>query len=476
MLVIYDSTVASALYQWRTSSAYSHGWLIAPIALYIAWHDRARLRGLAPTPTFAGLAIIAAFACVWLAADFMSIDEGRHIALVGMIQGLLLATLGWRIARILMFPIMYLWLMVPTGTFLLAPLQHLSHAGAAWMLRATGIPTFTDGMLIEVPEGSFMVETGCAGLNFLLTALALSLVFAKVSYDGLLARILCVAVALATSILANITRIYLIIVITQFTHRKLDIASDHLVYGWCFFGIIMVAMMSLGTRLARSRPAPAFAAAPPRAPGSFGRPAFAAAAAVCLAAAAPVLAAATSNAHRPEQNIDLPDSIGSWRKVDAAAGDWRPEITPGSAFIRAAYVDHGRRVDLAVVSYGIQSEGQEAASAANRPAKAEDILSEATQRISLLDAPVTVWATQVVYRGAARSVLSWYESAGCRTVSRLRAKLCAAGRRARGLPFPGAYVALSIGREAGDGTADSALADFAKALMERGPVLTAGAD
>ena len=108
--------------------------------------------------------------------------------------------------------------------------------------------------------GNFLVEPGCAGLNFVLASLALSLLYGKLTYRRTLTRILCVAVAIVVSILSNAVRIYLIIAITEWSHRRIPIADDHLLYGWGFFAVIMLVMMWLGMRIGE----PALANVPPK--------------------------------------------------------------------------------------------------------------------------------------------------------------------------------------------------------------------
>ncbi len=293
LLLLFRSTAASALHLWETSSAYNYGYLIAPIAAYLIWEERRSLRAVMRRPSVLGLLLTAAFSAVWLLADKLDIDEGRHFALVGMVQGLFLSVLGTAVYRKLSFPLNYLWLMVPTGAFLLAPLQWIAHAGAVLLLQASGIPVFADGLIIEVPQGRFMVETGCAGLNFLLSAFALSLVYGKLIYRRLSTRILCVAIALVAAIVANILRIYLIISLTEWTDQKIGLADDHLLFGWGFFAIVMLGLMWAGAKVREANPA-----ATPRTPDAV-RPlavnvtwsAAIAGLALCAAATGPLAAA-----------------------------------------------------------------------------------------------------------------------------------------------------------------------------------------
>ncbi|MHB1203956.1 MAG: exosortase A [Rhodospirillaceae bacterium] len=465
LLAIYADTAATAVALWSHASAYSYAFLIAPISAFLIWRERGSLAGLFPEPAWTGLAVVAAFAVVWLAADFLWIAEGRHIALMGMIQGLLLAILGFRIYRLLAFPLLYLWLMVPTGTFLIAPLQHISHAGALALIKLSGIPVFADGMLIEVPEGRFVVEPGCAGLNFILAALALSLLYAKLNYRSARARMACVALALATSIVANIVRIYLIIVLTQVTHRQLDIADDHLLYGWGFFGAIMLAMMWWGGRFATadlvSRPVtPGASAAPPM------RVAAIAAAALVIAAMPAALSAATAPAAVAEPKYTLPEAVGPWRKTAESSEDWTLAAGPDTAIGHGAYTWNRWRADVAVAAYAVQVAGHEAAAGDNLPAaKPWDVTSTEDRVIPANQNTYHVAAATLRKGESARAVIYWYRSGDCITASRLRARACAALARLQGRPAPGAFVAVSAERPADGAELQSILTEFARALL-----------
>jgi EpsI family protein len=303
-------------------------------------------------------------------------------------------------------------------------------------------------------------------LNFLLTALALSLLYGKLTYTTLRARVLCVVTALFVAIAANIARIYLIIVLTQVTHRKLDIADDHLLYGWGFFAVIMLGMMWLGGKLAR--PSTTAVSTPERAgprPVPTARLAVTVAVAVIMAAIPPSLAAASLSTVRAAQTLAMPDTVGSWTKVDGAAPSWRPATETGAVVGQASYAWNGAHADVVIAAYPAQGNGLEAASAENQPAeKPWEELAHGTAQVETGAAAIPVSMTVIRNGGVTRAVLSWYESAGCVTPSRLRAKICAALVRVRGRAAPGAFVAISTWRGE-NGGGDATLADLARALM-----------
>lgn len=329
LVALYFSTAASAVNLWNTSSAYNYGYLIVPISLALIWGERRELTRHLPAPTFWGVGIAAAFSAVWLVGELLDINEGRHIAFVGMIQGLALALLGWRIYRFLAFPLLYLFFLVPTGTFLLTPLQTIAHNANVMLLKASGVPVFAEDFLIQVPAGSFLVEPGCAGLNFFLVALALSLLYGRLTYAGMAARIICVIAALAISVVANVVRIYLIIGLAQATNRRIDITADHLLYGWGFFGVVMLVAMWAGARI-KAAPARPRTLAPAAGPPPTSRRMGVVTAVFVLTVAISPLWAATSTG-RPALEMRL-NTMTGWAGAPLRAnGEYPCAASPDSS-------------------------------------------------------------------------------------------------------------------------------------------------
>jgi EpsI family protein len=256
-----------------------------------------------------------------------------------------------------------------------------------------------------------------------------------------------VAVALAASMIANIVRIYLIIVITEWSHRRIAIADDHLLYGWGFFGVIMLAMMWFGARIGVPAPRPQpFVAGD--AAWRVPRPLLASgtAAAVLVVAALPVaLARATTGAEDGAPMVlMLPDRLGAWERAPLPS-TWQPGTVAGDAAEQITYLAEGQALNLAVVGYRAQRDGREAAARLNTPAD-----GKTWEEVARQTAPVTInghalTVPQVLLRSGNRTrvALSWYVSADCITASRLTAKLCAAKQRLSGNAAPGAFFALS---------------------------------
>ncbi|MDR3439927.1 exosortase A [Telmatospirillum sp.] len=259
---VFWNSASSAVSLWINSGAYNHCFLILPIFFYMVRSNRTELRGLAPNPSPYGCGVVLAFSIFWFFSFLSGIAEGAHFAIVGMLQGIFLALFGWRIYLRFLLPFSYLWLLVPSGEFLIPPLQMITAKAAAGLLDTIGIPTFRDGLVIEVPSGSYLVAPGCAGLNFVLASLATSMAYAELIYRSWRRRLTFVIVLLILAVVGNALRVFLIIAIAHATNNIGNIVDDHLLYGWGFFSLILLAVMMVGQRfrqddspsLARVRP------------------------------------------------------------------------------------------------------------------------------------------------------------------------------------------------------------------------------
>ncbi|MBC7908738.1 MAG: exosortase [Rhodospirillaceae bacterium] len=343
--VVYIGTVSGIVNLWSVSSAYNHGFLILPLALWLIWDGRGRLQGMTPAPSSWGVAAMAGFAVLWLLAHLAGIAEGTHFALIGMVQSALLSVVGRAAYLRLLLPFSYLWLMVPTGEGLLPLLQDYTAGAASALLSAVGVPTLLEGLHIEVPSGSYFVAPGCAGLNFLLSGLAVSLAYAALIYQRPWKRVAFVAAMVAVAIGGNWLRVFLIVLVGHLTDNQADIVDDHLLWGWGGFTVLMLAVMALGNRFRDPAPDPV--------PGFHGGlavgrfiPMAAAAALVAVAAlvAAGMLSPDRASAGTAHMNL----SCGT-AAITIGPPGWSPELDRVDAAGSVGCLVAGQAVDLTMV-------------------------------------------------------------------------------------------------------------------------------
>src|SRR5258708_15215096 len=265
VLGFYLSAAADAVAVWYNSRAYNHGFLVLPIVLYLIFERRRTLDAVTPTPFPLALLLLLPSGAIWLIAKLVGIVEGQQLMLIVSLQALLLAVLGRRIYHVLRFPFLYLFFLVPTGDFLVPYLQDFTASFVVTGLRLSTVPVYSDGFLIAIPNSSFYVAEACAWLRFLIAMIALGFLFADVTFRSMPRKICFVALCVVVPVIANGIRAYGIVLIAYLTNDQLAIDTDHLLYGWLFFALVMVALIVIGTRFRHGGPErdrPAFVTTP----------------------------------------------------------------------------------------------------------------------------------------------------------------------------------------------------------------------
>ena len=280
LLGLYWQTAVSMAEIWWRSDTYAHGMLIVPIALYMIWQRRHTLAQLLPRSNPSGLLLLVLAGIAWLAAYAAEVIVVQQFALVTMVVASVVALLGWQVSWAIAFPLAYLYFAVPVGEFLTLPLQDFTAWFSVALLRLTGIPVFWEGYQLVLPTAQFEVAEACSGLRYLIASLALGCLYAYLSYRSLWRRLAFVAMALVVPIIANGLRAYGIVMLAYLSDGKIATGVDHIIYGWLFFGVVVLLMFWIGSFWRESipdtaRPSAAIpAATPPGATVSFRRLVF----------------------------------------------------------------------------------------------------------------------------------------------------------------------------------------------------------
>lgn len=246
LALLFRPEIAAAVGVWIDSTAYSHCFFIIPIAAWLAWDRRDAGRGLAPAPTAWPALAIPPLALAWFAAERLGLMEGRQLAALLMLQALLVGLLGWRLARAFAAPLAYLIFLVPFGSFITPDLQ----AVTAWFVRIglelTDIPHVVDAFTIEIPEGTFFVAEACAGLRFLIAAVAFGALYGVMTYRSPWKRAAFLVASVATPVVANGIRAYGIVIAGHVLGDADAATADHLIYGWGFFSAVILLLTLAG--------------------------------------------------------------------------------------------------------------------------------------------------------------------------------------------------------------------------------------
>jgi len=410
ILILFSGPIQDAVFLWTNRSAYNHCYLIIPISLYLLWDNRSELSDSIPSPSIWGLIGIAGFSGVWIFAAAAGIAEGEHIAIVGLIQSLIIAIFGTKIYRQNLIAFLYLWLLVPTGTFLLPTLQQIALVQTEFLLNLSGIPNFVEGFIVEVPTGRYHIAPGCAGLNFVLSSIALTPLYGYLIYQSWTKRFAAIVIMLLVALVANAIRIFAIIALAEWSNRQIDIVDDHLLYGWGFFAVILLLMGWIGLKF-EDPPKKHVKSQTSKTHIKDGRRlAIFGALAIALIWPAPLYYQnSQKDAAVDKIMLTWPQSINGWMQV-VDANDWQANFPTAHDFSQTRYSNGRTSLDLDVAYYWRQIEGRELISNTNAPAGAEPWLTQSSsvRSVSLNGTNISIIQQIALKEPEARLVWYWY--------------------------------------------------------------------
>ena len=180
--------------RWTAAdSFYGHGFLVAPLTLWLAFRKRSLLASIPAAPSSWGLALVIPALLVHLAALRIEVYSPSGLALIPLVFGVIWFLSGFRRARALWFPVLFLVFAIPL------PLPWVSEAAfhlkmfavsaATGLLDLFGMRLTMEGSYIYFEGGGrLVVGSPCSGLRSLLSILAVGVLytaeFAELSKPG----------------------------------------------------------------------------------------------------------------------------------------------------------------------------------------------------------------------------------------------------------------------------------------------------
>lgn len=419
LVALLAPSFGSMLGQWQSSSTFNYGFLIAPVSLFLAWRDRARLRALPVVPAVLPALLAVPAAALWLLALALRVEVVHHAAAVLLVVLFTWSLLGTRVARALAFPLGYLFLMVPFGEFLVPALMRLTADFAVVAVAASGVPVYQDGYVFSLPSGDFEVIKACSGIRFLMATIAAGTVFAYVAYASLAKRLVFLALCVIVPIVGNLLRAWGVVMIVHLSDMRFAAGGDHILYGTLFYAAVLVAFFVIGARYADlPQPAPAVPAEAPlpvrRGPGV---PPIAVLAVAAGVAVVPWLVAA----RLPPVDgplAGMPGRVPGWTEAPAGDTDWQPEFPGARATERARLAGAAGVVDVVVAGFAPLGDQGDLTSSVNRPYADRGFRLLADRRLAAAaPGPVRELVLRPVGGEGGRVVWWWYRVDAARTAA-----------------------------------------------------------
>jgi exosortase A len=432
LLAVFAPTTASMVEIWRRSETFTHGFLVVPVVLAFVWLRRDDLAGIPARPSLAALPLLLAAGLLWLLGELSSSLAPSQLAVIAMVPATVAALFGWRWVRAIAFPLAFLFFAVPFGEFLVPTLIDWTADVTVRAVAASGVPVYREGTHFVIPSGRWSVVEACSGIRYLIASLMLGSLYAWLVYRSARKRLLFIVAAIVVPLVANWVRAYGIVMLGHLSNNRIATGVDHLIYGWLFFGALMLALFWVGARFRDDAPA-TDASLRPSPDDRRGAPRAALLLHGLLVVAAvgtwPIVAASIERRFdaRPVAELRVP-AVNGWQPVAATLpADWQPDLAGATRTQVLSYARDGRTVSVFVAIYRNQKQGAELVTSTNQLAYQDNErwrLGERGMR-TLADGNGEFSARAALIRGQGRTAIAaaqWYWLGSARTASDTRAK------------------------------------------------------
>jgi exosortase len=252
------STAVWAWQAWTPETNYEHAKFIPLIVGFLIWHARDKLKAAPVGSSPWGWAFIGMGLFLFVVGARTLQARLALTALPFLLFGIVLYLWGPKIARILLFPIAFLFFMVPLNflTQATARLQFLETGVASAICNFIGIAMTTVGTTVTAADGTFHfeVDEGCSGIRSLMAIAMLSAIYGHLTQDRLWKKLVLFAAALLFAIIGNAGRLVSIFVVARLFGADLAGGPYHIISGYLSFPFAIAAML-LFSKLLNIQPA-----------------------------------------------------------------------------------------------------------------------------------------------------------------------------------------------------------------------------
>lgn len=241
---------------------YTHIALILPICAALLWVKWNSLKSALSWDWRAGVFLASAAIMIFLASSvFLPLTPDQRLA-TGMLSLVILwiagfvLCFGMKAARALLFPLGFLFWMIPLPSVVVTSIVQVLQRGSAILtalfFQIAAVPISRDGVILTIPGLTIEVAKECSSIRSSLMLLVTTMVLAHVLLRSTWRKVIVVLIAIPLSLAKNAVRIFTIA--TLGTQVDPGFLTGHLHHdgGVVFFGLTLGVILLVIWRLRRT--------------------------------------------------------------------------------------------------------------------------------------------------------------------------------------------------------------------------------
>ena len=265
-VLLFAPVLRDMFREYATDESMGHGFFVPVVAGYMIWQRRSDLERVELKPHWSGWAVCLLGFLFLLLGTFGAEFAMMRGGLLLTVYGVVLATCGFPVFRLLAFPLVLLLFMIRIPQFIYGqitfPLQILASQFAEFSLSILGIAVLREGNVLELASQKLNVVEACSGIRSLLSLTFLSLVFGYFFESRNWIRVILFLATIPIAIFANGMRVTITGILSE-VNKDYAEGVFHAMEGWVIFMVALVALLALHqvilrlARLGKGKGAPA---------------------------------------------------------------------------------------------------------------------------------------------------------------------------------------------------------------------------
>ncbi len=231
MVWSYWPTLTTVVAAWNSQPDYSHGYIVAPLAIAFLWFRRGDLPRHNLRPSAAGLVMLLVVCALRAFAGRYFLQPLDAWTIPLWLMGAVWLLFGAQFLRWCLPSIVFLWFMFPipysAEGMLSVPLRSVATKLSTASLVLLGQPALSEGNTIWLGDHQIMVEEACSGMRIFVGIFALAFAFVLFSRWAWWQKAMALLAVLPIAIIANVARIVTTGLLFEFASGEAAMKFSH---------------------------------------------------------------------------------------------------------------------------------------------------------------------------------------------------------------------------------------------------------